>query len=209
MSRQAKEEYSAAVPSWFDEVICGHLLGDGSLRMNGKMALLSVQQTHEDFARGLWQMCFGLHLVLSGVKVLVRGTWKPIYYFQTLTMPYFTNLYNQWYKSINGKMIKVLPSNLGTLLTARALAFWIIGDGSWDNSRSRIFLYTNGFTIAEVQILQGLLLANFGIITYLARQPNSDSNRGYIIRIPARHVTEIRNLCLPYMFPSLLYRLGL
>lgn len=69
------------------------------------------------------------------MKQIQRETWKVIYYFQTLTMPYFSNLHRIWYTNNNGKMVKTLPVNITKVLTPLALAHWIMGDGSFDGHR--------------------------------------------------------------------------
>lgn len=81
-------------------------------------------------------MCFKLNLVLSGIHIINRQNKKLVYSFQTLSLPFFTSLYKDWYKSINNKNIKMLPLNLDSLFTPLAFAFLIMGDGSWDNSTS-------------------------------------------------------------------------
>jgi len=85
------------------------MLSDGSIRMNGKLALLSIQQTHQELNQEIWKMCSQLNLVLSGIN---RQNNKIVYYFQTLSLPFFTSLYNDWYKSIDNKNIKVLPNEI-------------------------------------------------------------------------------------------------
>jgi hypothetical protein len=45
VSPEDKLRYSNALPSWFDEVMCGLILKDGNIRLNGRDALLSIQQT--------------------------------------------------------------------------------------------------------------------------------------------------------------------
>ena len=81
-------------------------------------------------------MCFQLNLVLSGIHIINRPNKKLVYSFQTLTLPFFTSLYNDWYKLIDNNYYKVLPLNLDSLFTPLAFAFLIMGDGSWDNSCS-------------------------------------------------------------------------
>ena len=79
------------------------LLGDGTLRMNGHHALLSIQQTDESLVNLLWTICDKYKLVNKKVQQLYRfnkltGKEKKIvYYFQTITFPYFTSIYNDWY----------------------------------------------------------------------------------------------------------------
>lgn len=133
MPNADKVKYSNEVPSWFDEIAaldntssaaqCGLMLGDGNIRMNGCHAPygLSVQQIHPELVNELWIICKSLHLVMSPVKTLNRSTWQTIYYFQTLTMPYFTNLRLSWYPVVNGIATKSLPTNINTLLTPLAL----------------------------------------------------------------------------------------
>lgn len=123
MPNADKVKYSNEVPSWFDEIMCGLMLGDGNIRMNGCHAPygLSVQQIHPELVNELWIICKSLHLVMSPVKTLNRSTWQTIYYFQTLTMPYFTNLRLSWYPVVNGIATKSLPTNINTLLTPLAL----------------------------------------------------------------------------------------
>ena len=53
MSPEDKEKYSNAVPQSFDEIMCGVMLGDGSIRMHGSNALLSIQQTHREIVDNL------------------------------------------------------------------------------------------------------------------------------------------------------------
>ncbi len=46
-------------------MICGIMLSDGPIRMNGKNALMGIQQTHEEFTKEVWQICFNLKLVFK------------------------------------------------------------------------------------------------------------------------------------------------
>ena len=82
------------------------MLSDGSIRMNGNQALMSIQQTHQELTEEIWKMCFQLNLVLSGIHIINRPNKKLVYSFQTLTLPFFTSLYNDWYKLIDNKYIQ-------------------------------------------------------------------------------------------------------
>jgi hypothetical protein len=81
----------------------GIMLSDGSIRMNGKNALMSIQQTHIELTQEVWQRCFKLKLILSGIHIINRKNKKTVYSFQTLTLPYFTSLFNDWYKLIEAR----------------------------------------------------------------------------------------------------------
>ena len=162
-------------------------------------------------------MCFQLNLVLSRIHIINRQNKKIVYSFQTLSLPFFTSLYKDWYKSISNKNIKVLPLNLDSLFTPLAFAFLIMGDGSWDNStsssssrgRGRIILHLNNFTKLEVNRIQSILLSKFEISSYLVKTPHSDKDRGYILKIPARNVSKVRELISDHIYPTLKYKIGL
>ena len=154
-------------------------------------------------------MCFKLNLVLSKIHIIKRPNKKIVYSFQTLSLPFFTSLYKDWYKSISNKNIKVLPLNLDSLFTPLAFAFLIMGDGGWDKSSSRIILHLNNFTKFEVSRIQSILLSKFDISSYLVKTPHSDKDRGYVLKIPARDVGKVRALVSDHIYPTLKYKIGL
>ena len=154
-------------------------------------------------------MCFQLNLVLSGINIINRQNRKIVYSFQTLSLPFFTSLYKDWYKSISNKNIKVLPLNLDSLFTPLAFAFLIMGDGGWDKSSSRIILHLNNFTKFEVSRIQSILLSKYDLSSYLVKTPHSDKDRGYILKIPARNINKVRELVSDHIYPTLKYKIGL
>lgn len=90
MSNEDKFKVSAAIPDWFNEVICGVMLSNGTIRMHGKYALFNIQQTHEELTQNLWQMCHSLNLILSDIHIIHRDNRKLVYSFQN---SYFTLFY--------------------------------------------------------------------------------------------------------------------
>ena len=154
-------------------------------------------------------MCFQLNLVLSRIHIINRQNKKIVYSFQTLSLPFFTSLYKDWYKSISNKNIKVLPLNLDYLFTPLAFAFLIMGDGGWDKSSSRIILHLNNFTKFEVSRIQTILLSKYDLSSYLVKTPHSDKDRGYILKIPARNINKVRELVSDHIYPTLKYKIGL
>lgn len=208
MSKEDKNIVSKNIPDWFNQVVCGLMLSDATMRMNGAQALIGIQQTHQELTEEIWSLCFNLKLVLSGIHIINRKNRQKVYSFQTLTLPYFTSLYKYWYKVTNNKKYKVLPSNLDSLFTPLAFAFFIMGDGSWDKHGSRLVLHVNNFTLSETNRLQSILLSKFNISSYLVKTPHSEIDRGYIIKIPAREMTKVRELVSEFVYPSLKYKLG-
>lgn len=215
VSPSDKIKYSNNIPEYLKEDITGILLGDGTLRTNGNHVLLGIQQTHKEIVEYLW--ChFSLHnLVFHPIHIIARPHKQLVYSFQTLTLPYFTELYSHWYETGNRKRFKILSSNIYELFTPRALAMFIMMDGSFDayamrsaRGLGRLSLHTNFFTYQEVTLLQKILFEKYNITSTLRFSPNSEINRGYIIRIPGKQVEQIYNLVSPFILPSLLYKLG-
>lgn len=85
-------------------ILYGMLLSDGSLRMNGRHALLSIQQIDYSLVYDLWCRCKDLQLVAINLGSLTRPGRQIIYYFQTFTLPLFTRLFQLWYTNVNGKI---------------------------------------------------------------------------------------------------------
>ena len=50
-------------------------------------------------------------------------------------------------------------------LTPRAIAYWLMDDGSFSNNT--VIFCTNGFTVLEVNLLREVLLEKYGIQTTL------------------------------------------
>lgn len=131
------------------------MLGDGNIRINGKHALLSVQQKDEEFVKHFWNICNKYDILINPVKKLIRtdkeyGTIKTSYVFQTFTLPYFTKLYNKWYQKMGKltfKIILILPPwvspgggmDINKTLTPLAITNWVAEDGTFDKFRNRIF----------------------------------------------------------------------
>jgi len=172
ISPKEKLIISENIPNEFKEIMTGLLLGDGTLRKQGHNSLLAIQQTDEALVNLLWSICNKYKLVNKKVQSLYRinpitGKEKKIvYYFQTLTLPYFNFFYDEWYKIdiINNSRKKVLPLDLETSLTPLAIAHWTMGDGTFDKGKAqRIILCTDCFSLTEVDYLRSILLKKYTI----------------------------------------------
>lgn len=51
MPKEEKIRVSNNIPDWFNQVVCGIMLSDGTIRMNGRQALMGIQQTHQELTR--------------------------------------------------------------------------------------------------------------------------------------------------------------
>jgi hypothetical protein len=113
--------------------------------------------------------------------------------------PAFVELREQFYDGAR----KIVPRRLlERKLDARALAVWIMDDGSADGSQLRI--NTQCFSAHEVEELAEVLRAKFGVTMRL----NLDKGR-YRLRCEASSMDRLKSLVLPHTTPEMLYKLSL
>jgi len=217
------------------DAIIGDLLGDGHIRFSNK-----VLKDNKYFYQGNARMEFTFStanlpyvqylkfVAYSDICTISEPTpWpnpksgKPVsqYWFSTKSLPLFTKLHKNWYKIVDNKSIKIIPSNIGKLLKARGLAHLIMGDGYWN--RGSVILCMDNFTFEEVQLLANVITKNFGIIASIDKRissprPNKDPNiipvKGKLcwrIRIVGSSVARLREIVVPYMIPEMLYKLNI
>jgi len=108
------------------------LLGDGHLELPKacKNARLHIGLKDKEFTYHLWDLFNSIGIVGSTPKekrtiIKPSGNLRVSYKFATFTLPYLTHLHSQWYKLVDGKTVKVIPGNILSLLTPRALAYWL------------------------------------------------------------------------------------
>jgi LAGLIDADG DNA endonuclease family len=133
------------VPENIHQMITGLILSDGSLRMNGKHAMFTLQLKNIEFCQHVWKLFKKHNLVTNSCNIIKREDKRSkvtteIAEFQSLTLPYFTELFNTWYTINNGKKVKIIPYNIHELLTPISIAYWLAGEGTFDKSKSH-FLY--------------------------------------------------------------------
>lgn len=119
-------------------------------------------------------------------------------YFRTLAMPCLNYYYDLFYK----ERVKIIPKNLGQLLTARGLAYWIMDDGG-KSVYNQTILHTRAFKLEDVEYLQSVLSENFGLRTRLEEKKKDQ----WVIYIPVMQKTKLREIVGPYMHDSMLYKI--
>ena len=75
-----------------------------------------------------------------------------------------------FYKDVNGNITKTIPIELYSYLTPRALAFWIMDDGS--KQGKGILLHINSFKYEEVLFLINILKEKFNIESIARKKYN-------------------------------------
>lgn len=190
------------------EILIGLSLGD--LYINKRISCLNPSLmfrqgiVHEEYLRQLYTLF--QNYCPQGPKIQNpkpdkrTGKVYSAIYFQTYALPCFTELYNLFY--LDGK--KLVPLNMGDLLTPLGLCYWIGDDGGFCKTTQRITLATHSFTLAEVELLISVLVNKFGLKCTLDKQ-----NAGFRIRISAKSLADLQKLLAPHMPPMMLYKIGL
>ena len=207
-SRQVNSQKSLIkLTSLQTDVLVGILLGDASLerRKSTHNTRLRFDQTFPGHASYL-MMLYGIYynLTLSGPTLFIRkpdkrtGNVYSSLAFKTISLPCL----NEWHSLFYPEGIKVVPDTIADLLTARALAYFIIDDGG-KGSHGEMNLHTRSYTLQEVQLLQEALRVNLSLKTRLVEKKLGQ----WIIVIPVNQILPLRHIVLPYTHSSMLYKL--
>lgn len=190
------------------DILIGTLLGDSSLEFGAKRSINARLRFDQTFpAHASYLMFIYSHfyeLGGSGPKVYIRkpdprtGKIYSSIQFKTLALPCL-NYYRDLFYNEKGK--KIIPDNIGELLTARALAFCICDDGnkSFYNQTS---IYTQAYSYDDVLLLKNALKVKFKLKTRL----NEIKFGQWAIVIPVKQEISLKQIVLPYMHYSMLYK---
>lgn len=86
------------------------------------------------------------------------------YLFYTAYRDEFIPYHEAWYKSIDGKIRKVVPDNIQDLLVDPvSLAVWYLDDGTKRQDYNGCRLATQSFPLREVELLRDCLKTNFNL----------------------------------------------
>jgi hypothetical protein len=190
------------------EVIVGKILGDlGSERPNLNC------NTRLQFKHSDKQLSYIEHLYIlfkdyckSPPVILLRFDDRPnrnkLYKsvkFNTMSLPCF-NEFRELFYNKNG--VKIIPRNLGNLLTARSIAYWFMDDGY--KSLNGFYLCTESFTLEENKFLVELLRNKFDLQCSVHTHTN-----GYRLYISPVSKDKFILLVKPYLLPIFYYKLEL
>jgi hypothetical protein len=128
------------------------------------------------------------------------GKISPTIRFQTRALPCFNEFFDLFYPE--GK--KIVPLNIGDLLTPLGLAFWLCEDGTFEKSSQRVILCTESFAIDEVEVLIRVLNSKWDLNCYKSKRGAS-----YRIAIPRKSLPIVQNLCEPHMPVMMMHKIGL
>lgn len=206
------------VPSKTWEIITGELLGDGHIKYDPlKNPLVNGRIEFTFSAKILHYINYLKYDALASICTVSSPTPWPNpkltgkdptqYWFSTKRLPTISNLHHLWYKVIDGKYIKILPLNIGELLTPVALAHLIMGDGYFSDGCLKIC--TDNFTKDEVLKLIDVLHVNFGLNATINKRTNPGGVVKWRIRISKLSMDKLITIVSPYIIPEMYYKLGL
>jgi hypothetical protein len=99
--------------------------------------------------------------------------------------------------------VKIVPSIIGEYLTPLALAIWIMEDGS--KMSSGLKLCTNSFSYSDCLLLVKVLFDNFNLKSSVI---SAGTDNQYNIYIWKQSMPLLREIVVPYVHPSMKYKLG-
>lgn len=202
------ERSQITLPYELKQILVGLILGDLHVFKHPKSINANLH-----FEQGLLHEGYLLHLYslfesycLSAPKTSSRlpdkrtGKVYSRIRFQTCSLPCFTEFYNLFYP--NGK--KIIPSNLGELITPQGLAYFAQDDGHLVKNAGFRFS-TDNYTIEDVKILSALLNDKFDLGSYLQ---GSGKEGQYRIYVPKAKLNDLITLIGPHVHQSMKYKLG-
>jgi hypothetical protein len=201
--------------SYQKQVMHGLMLGDGHSTQaksdtSNPFYTQTFGQHYELFAKHIFEILhpFCTNNGLYSYKVQ-SGKNSPFYnrfIVKTRSLSIFREFSDMYYEINNeGKRIKILPTNIESLLTPIVLAYLVMSDGHFHKSKQVIKLCTNNFTKQEVELLSTHIYNKFGLTSGLEHVRNEQ----YILRFRKSLVPMFQNIVKSHIIPSMLYRIGL
>lgn len=183
-------------------ILVGLLLGDlcAVKQTKGVNVRLHFEQglVHKDYLYHLYDLfetyCTTAPKITDRLPHWQTGKIYTRAKFQTCTLPCFNELYDLFYP--DGK--KVVPKNIGDLLTPLGLAYWIGDDGSYCKRHHKLILATNSYSLEEINLLTNSLVDKFNLVCTINK-----SNSGYVIVIPPSSMPNLKSL-LANVMPSMM-----
>lgn len=191
-------------PDETNEIIFGCLLGDGKLEMpprgvNARLGFTQSEYNKEYFI----SVCDSLSKISSGkyresfyLDKRTGKTYRSLS-FWSRSLP----LLNEFYYNFYVDKVKRVPQDL-SLLTPLALAHWLMQDGARGTSKG-LSLCTDSFIYTDVERLTQYLMDRYNLKCSIHKA--GGNHRIYIL---AKSVETVKNLVLPFMHRSMLYKLG-
>ena len=208
----AEYKTSLMLTSVQKDVLIGSILGDGNLRILKQNAFLTVSHSEKQKDYVLWKYNLFKKWVLTYPRQEKREYYKDnrrqliSWRWSTVSHPTFTYYYHLFYP--HGE--KLIPDSIKRILISPlSLAVWCMDDGSRKPYGKGAFLHTQSFTLDDQLKLIEVLRKNFSIDARISSAGLWKGKRLNRLYITAGSFLQFRNLVLPYMLPSMFYKVSL
>ena len=186
-------------------ILTGLILSDAWLQKRGEWnPRIGFKQSINNFPY-LWYIYNELGYLCSGLpmlaKTVTRGKIFYSVFLQTRQLACLNEIFNLFYLTINGQVIKTVKQELFFYMDYMVLAHWIMGDGS--KRAKGIVLCTDNFSLQEVVLLVNILILKFDINPTIQREKNK-----FRIYINGKSLMKIKPFILPYFVDHFLYKIN-
>lgn len=205
------------------DVLIGTLLGDGNLASAPKGETWSYRVLHSKHAKlylfhkyDIFKECCLSPPAYQDFKGDENTQGKTYYrwYFNTRRLGIFKFYANLFYRRSlikENAWAKIVPPTIEQYLTPTALAYWFMDDGSqkWKGRTAAARIATTSFTENECLILKEALNNRYGLKVRLHKDGISKAGmQQYRLFIPTESFPAFKDLILPDILPSMLYKLS-
>ena len=174
------------------EIIVGSLLGDGHLVKTTCGYAFRVNHSIKQKEYVDWKYS-ELQMFTNSFPAVYEK--ENSYYFKCVSHEYFSRMRKKFYLGQK----KILPTDIGKLLTPLAMAIWIMDDGTKEGNQLRI--NTQSFSLNENIRLIKILEATLGICATLNRDKNH-----FRLRIRDQSMMLLKQNVLSHIVPSMRYK---
>jgi hypothetical protein len=194
------------------DMLVGTILGDSHIAKVGtNKAFITFEQSikKSDYLNYLHETVIKEGLIVGSIKKYSRNDLRynkinESLYFKSENTEALRTLADSFLTEDNKKII---PANIGDLLTPRGLAFWIMDDGQ-QVKKGGVTLCTDSYSSAEVQILKDVLKANFNLDTSIHRKKGVENTIYERIYIKKYSLETFKPYLIEHMHDSMLYKLN-
>lgn len=186
------------------QLIYGSLLGDTTIKFGGrtgnKNGFFSVSQTDKDLTLFKYEILKSF--VNTEIKIYEdkRSNRKRVYYFNTISHPIFTSIYDKIY--VNG--IKTVSQGWLEELTPLSLAVWYMDDGSITQKNHQMRISTESFSFREHLLMKNYLKQKWGINPDIKNSPRQNK---FILSFKSKERDSFFELIGHFIIPGMRYKI--
>ena len=186
-------------------IIIGLILSDAWVQKKGHWnTRIGFKQSIQNFPY-LWHIYNEIGYLCSGLpmkaKTVTRGKIFYSVFLQTRQLACLNEIFNLFYLTNNGQIIKTVKQELFFHMDFMVLAHWIMGDGS--KRAKGLVLCTDNFSLQEVVLLVNILIIKFNINPTIQKEKDK-----FRIYINEKSLKKIKPFILPFFVDHFLYKIN-